>query len=156
MEGVWACLQWSYILLDLVKELNLIPTCSFSYYTRGGNFVRTFLPEDCIDQHRHMMYLEPKCTNYLNPKQKCDFWFSFSSDEKPQTFCRIIPNIQTNFSVPLHMFQSYIITRTLRSTPLPKKSVVHVAAGSVFLLRVACGAGAFLRNQSLRWRWTAP
>lgn len=67
---------------------------------------------------RYMMHLKPKHTDYLNPKQKCDFWFSFSSGEKPRTFRKTIPYIHTNFCFPLCMLQSCIITTNSKKYPI--------------------------------------
>lgn len=37
----------------------------------------------CIDQYKVQDAFKTKCINRLNLEQKCDFWLSFSSGEKP-------------------------------------------------------------------------
>lgn len=101
-----------------------------------------------------MMYLKPKHTDYLNPKQKCDFWVSFSKWRKTTDI------LQENSADQLLLSSSFVSElhnhRNCKKYSIAQEiCCMHGCWGCFPATIWLVGGGAFLRNQGLR-RETAP
>lgn len=74
--GVWVYPHLAYFLLrpELVKGLSLIQALAHSFIRHEeASLSEHSSGKAVLISTRYMMHLKPKHTDYLNPKQECDF-----------------------------------------------------------------------------------